>query len=103
NDVPRRESDFLGQDAIGARHDLDFAFYRIGLPSLVESHNDDGRAEASNFAGVAFETLFAFLEADRISDAFALDAFQSRFDHRPLRAVDHDRNPGDVRFSSNEV
>ena len=103
NDVLRWESDFPGEDAVGARTDLDFAFDGVRLSLLVESHNDYGRAEPSNLASVFRENLFAFLEADRIDDAFALNALQSRLDHGPPGAVDHDRNPRDVRFGSDQI
>ena len=38
------EADDLGQDAVAALADLDFALDRVGLPLLVERHDDDGGA-----------------------------------------------------------
>src|SRR5205823_4184214 len=45
----------------------------------------------------------AFLQADRVDDAFALKAFQARFDDFPLRGVHHDGDFGDVRLGSDEI
>jgi hypothetical protein len=49
------------------------------------------------------QRFFAFLQADGIDDSFALQAFQSGFQHRPLGAIDHHRNPRDVRLRSDVV
>ena len=37
-----------------------------------------------------------------IDDGFAGHTLQTRFDHIPLRAVDHHRHPGDVRFGGDQ-
>ena len=42
------------------------------------------------------ERLLAFLEADRVHDALALDALEAGLDDRPLRRVDHHRHARDV-------
>ena len=65
-------------------------------PLLVEGHHDDGGAVAADEPRLPPELLFAFLEADRVDDALALQALQAGLDHAPLGAVDHDRDPGDV-------
>src|SRR5207237_1187414 len=52
DDVFRREADFLGQDAIGSRTDSGLALERVGLPLLVERHDDDGGAVAADLFGV---------------------------------------------------
>ena len=41
--------------------------------------------------------LLAFLQADRVDDGLPLHALQPGKDHRPLRAVHHDRHPRDSR------
>ncbi len=43
------------------------------------------------------------MRRDGIDDALALDALQPGLDHRPLRAVDHDRHARDVRLARDEV
>ena len=48
DDVLRREADLLGQDAVGARADLDLALDGVGLALLVEGHDDHGRAVAAD-------------------------------------------------------
>ena len=50
-----------------------------------------------------FEYAFSFLEADRIDDAFALNAFEAGFNHLPSGAVEHDRNARDIRFGGNDI
>jgi hypothetical protein len=61
DDVFRREADFLGQQLVGARADLDLALDGVGLALLVERHHDDGgaiartsRACARNFSSPSF-------------------------------------------------
>jgi hypothetical protein len=74
------------------------ALDRIGLPDLIERHDDHGRAIGAALARKLEERPLAFLEADRVHDRLARHAFEARFDHAPLRAVDHYRNPGDIRL-----
>ena len=93
----------LDEQAVGALADRDLALDRVRLALLVERHHDDAGAVAAHGAGLLEERLLAFLEADRVDDALALDALQARLDHRPLRAVDHDRQPRDVRLGRDEV
>ena len=64
NDVLRWKAHFLREDAIRAGADLDLAIGRVGLPFLVECHDDHSRAVAANGSGVFLENLFAFFEAD---------------------------------------
>ena len=84
NDVLRREADLLRQNAVGALAHLGLALEGIGLALLVEGHHDDGRAIAANQHGLLHELLLAFLEADGVDHAFALDALQPGLDDRPL-------------------
>ena len=62
-------SGLLGQQAIGALADLDLARDGVGLPLLVERHDDHRRAVAPHRARLGEEVGFAFLEADRVDDA----------------------------------
>ena len=69
----------FGQHAIGARADLDFASCDVSAwPLFIERHHHHGRAVAANESRLLDEFLLAFLQADRIDDALALDAFQAR-------------------------
>ena len=72
-------------------------------PALVEGHHDDRRAVAADGPRLAQELVLALLETDRVGDRLALDAGQPGFDHRPLRAVHHDRQPGDFRLGGHHV
>ena len=91
------------EQPVRALADLDLACDRVGLAPFVEGHHDDRRAVAADEPRLAQEVVFALLEADRVGDRLALDALQPGFDHRPLRAVDHDRQPGDFRLGGDDV
>ena len=103
DDVLRREADLLGQDSIGALGNCHLVLDARGLAGLVEAHHQNGGTVASDKAGLLAESFLALLEADRVDDALALKAFQPRLDHRELRAVDHDRQPGDVGLGGDQV
>ena len=93
----------IGQQAIGALADLNLATGGVGLAAFVECHHDERRAVSPDDSCLAKEVLFAFLQADRVDDRLALDALQARFEHRPLRAVDHERQPRDLWLHRNDV
>ncbi len=103
DDVFGLETDFLDEDSIRARANLRLALERIGLARFVECHDDSRRAVAANEPGVMTECVFAFLERDRVDDGLALHAFEARFDHFPLRGIDHDRHARDVGLGSDEI
>ena len=103
DDVAGREADLLGQQPVGPLADGDLVVLGDGLAFLVEGHHDDRGAVALDQPGLFEELLLAFLEADRVDDRLALDALQARLDDRPLRAVDHDRDAGDVGLGGDQV
>ncbi len=103
DDVLGREADRLGQQLVGAGADIDLALDRLGLAGLVEGHDHDRRAVAQDAAGLVEERLLALLEADRVDHGLALDVLQPGLDHRPLRRIDHDRHPADVRLRANQA
>ena len=85
------EDDVLGREAvggeqvIGALADRDLALLGVGLAGLVERHHHHRGAIAADLGGDLEERLLAFLEADRIDDRLARNAFQPGLDHAPLR------------------
>ena len=103
DDVFRREADFVDQDIVGAFADFLLARFGIGLAGLVEGHHHHGGAVALAQFGVMDELLDAFLHADGVDDALALDALEAGFDHFPLGGVDHDRHAGDIRLAGDQV
>ena len=103
DDVGRIEAGVVDQDVVRARADGDLALDAVRLPLLVEGHHDHRGAVAPDERGLLAELLLAFLERDRVDDRFPLQALQPSLEHRPLRAVDHDRNPGDVGLGADEV
>ncbi len=103
DDVFRRETDFVHQDAVGAGADLHHAVGGVGLADFVEGHDHHGGAVAQTQARQFAEPVLALLHGDRIDDALALNDLQARLDHLPLGAVDHDRDAGDVGLGGHEV
>ncbi len=103
DDVFRREADFIDQDVVGAFADLFLARFGVGLAGFVEGHHHHGGTVAFAQLGVMDELLDAFLHADGVDDALALDALEAGFDHFPLGGVDHDRHAGDVRLAGNQI
>ena len=93
-----REPDDAGQQVVGAAQDGDPPLDGFRLALLVEGHDDDRGPVAPAEAGLAEELGLALLEGDRVHDALALELLQAGLDHRPLRAVDHDRDGRDVRL-----
>jgi hypothetical protein len=94
---------WFDQDVVGAGADLDLALERVGLALLVERHDHDRGAVAADLLRVLDERLDAFLHRDRVDDRLAGDALSGRLDHAPLRAVDHDRHPGDVGLRGDQL
>jgi len=103
DDVLRREIDLFGQEFVGAFANLDLALRGIRLPGLVECHDDDRGAVTQHLLRLLQKRPFAFLEADRVDDALALDAFEARLDHAPFGAVDHHRHFRDRWFGSEQI
>ncbi len=102
DDVLGRETD-AGQQVVGATADRHLALDRVRLPLLVEGHHHGARAVRHDPAGPVEELLLALLQADRVDHALALHAFQAGLEHRPLRAVDHDRDPGHLGLGRDQV
>ena len=98
-----REPGLLGQEPVRALADLDLPLGRLRLPLLVERHDDDRRAVASDHAGVLEEGLLPLLQRDRVDDALALQALEAGLDDRPPRAVDHDRQAGGLGLGGEQV
>ena len=96
------EDDVLGREAVGDEQlvgplaNLDLALLGVGLPGLVERHDDDGSAVGADLARGFEERPLALLHADRIDDRLARHAFEARLDHAPFGAVDHHRHARDV-------
>ena len=103
DDVLGLEADLVDEQAVGALADLHLAVGRVGLALLVEGHDDRAGAVAAHRARLGQEVLLALLEADRVDDALALHALEPGLDHRPARAVDHDRQPRDLGLGRHEV
>ena len=85
DDIFGREIRLVDQKPVGAGADLHLALDGVGLTGLVEGHHHHRRAIAPRQLRLLQEVGFAFLHADRIGDRFALQAFQTSFDHCPVR------------------
>ena len=98
DDVFRWEAHLFGKQTIGARADLELTLAGVGLSALVKRHHHHGRAVAAHQTRLLEEFLLAFLQADGIDDALALQATQARFQHFPLGRIKHHRHATDVRI-----
>ena len=103
DDVGRIEIRLLDQQAVGTLADLDLARDGVRLTGLVERHHDHARTIAVDGPRLLQKVLFALLQADRVDDALALQTLQAGFEDRPLRAVDDDRDPGDLRLGRDVI
>ncbi len=103
DDVGRGEAGPLRQQPVGALTDGHLPFDRVRLTLLVERHHDDARAVPPDDRRFLQEILLAFLQADGVDDALALHALQTGEDDGPFRAVDHDRNAGDLGLGRDVV
>ena len=103
NDVFGREPDFLDEDFVRPLANPHFVVQGSGLALFVKGHDYDGGSVEKSQPRLLLEYFGAFLQADRVDDAFALDYLQARFYDRPLRTIDHNRDPGDVGFRNHEV
>ena len=92
-----------GQQVVGAAADRHLPLDRVGLALLVEGHHHDAGAVAADPPGLRQEVLLALLQADRVDHALALHALQPGLEHAPPRAVDHDRDPGDLGLGGDVV
>ena len=90
------KAQFPGQHVVGTGADFDFPLPGVGLPLLVESHDDHRSPVAPRELRLPPEGLLALLQADRIDHGLALYAFEAGLDDRPFRGIDHDRNAADI-------
>ena len=103
DDVGRLDAGLLGEQPVGAVADRHLARAAVGLALLVEGHHHHAGAVALDGRRLRQEVGLPFLEADRVDDALALQALQAGLDDRPLRAVDHHRDPRHFRLGRDQV
>ena len=103
DDVGRVKANLVDQQPIGPVADLNLALDRLRLSLFVERHHDHTGPVAPNFAGLVEEVLLSLFEGDRVHDRLTLDALETGFDHRPLRAVHHDRDASDLGLGRDEA
>ena len=103
DDVGRFHAGLFREQLIGPAGDVDLVLDGDGLALFVEHHHHACRAVLSHQPGVGQELLFALLEADRVDDRLALHTLQARFQHGPVRAVDHHGHAGHVGLGGQQV
>ena len=103
DDVLGLEAGLLGEQPVGALGDGELALDRVGLALLVEGHDDHRGAVATGESRLAQELGLALLERERVDDGPALGRAQAGLDDRPLRRVDHEGHPADVRLGGEEA
>src|SRR5271166_290163 len=103
DDVFGRKADLVDQDSIGALADSDLVFVGCGLALLVEGHHHHGGTVLEHGGSVSAEFFFAFLERDRVDDALALQALQTRLDDFPFRGVHHEGHLGNLGLARQQL
>ena len=84
DDVVRIESDLIDEDAVSAFADADFLIIAGGLAVFIEGHDHHGGAVFHDVARLFPEVLLAFLERDRVDDAFSLQVLKALLEDFPL-------------------
>ena len=102
DDVLRCETGLLGEEPVGPLANRDFALGFGRLTLLIEGHDDDGGAVATDCLRLPEEILLPFFQADGVDDPLALEAFEARLEHLPVGTVDHHWNPGYLRLAREE-
>ena len=103
DDVLGHEAGAVDQQPDRTLEDLQLAFDGVGLPLLVERHHHDRRPVALDPPRLLEEVLLALLQADRVHDALALEAFQTRLEDVPLGRIDHHGHAGDLGLGGDQV
>ena len=103
NNILRREPDFLHQQIVAALADLDLAFKRIGLSLFVEGHHHHGSTITLNQTGLFKKASLAFLKRNGIYNPLPLQTTKTSFQHTPFRGIHHHRDPGNIRFRSDQI
>ncbi|OQA10353.1 MAG: hypothetical protein BWY67_01175 [Bacteroidetes bacterium ADurb.Bin397] len=103
NDILWKEMHFINQDIIGTFTDIDSALVCIGLTLFIKCHYYDSGPISFNFFCMGAECFFPFLHGNGIHNTFTLHAFQSCFNHTPLRRIDHDGKFRNVGFCSYKI
>jgi hypothetical protein len=103
DDVFGRKTDLVDEYPVGALADTDFFFVGRGLTLFVEGHYDYGSTVFRDGSGILAELFFAFLQRDRVHNAFALETFEARFDDLPFRGVHHEGHLGDLGLARQQL
>ena len=103
NNILWFEPHLIDQNPVGAFADLNSTFVVIGLALLIKGHHHHRRAVAFHFLGRFYKFFFAFFQRNRVHDALALHAFQTRFDDLPFRGVNHKRHAGNVWLGHEQI
>ena len=103
DDVGRIEPGAPREQPVRALADVDLSRDGVGLPCLVERHDDHAGAVAVDERGLVQEIGLAFLQADRVHDGLALHALEPGLDDRPFRTVDHERHTRHFRLGRDVV
>ena len=103
NDVLRSKTSLGDKQIVAALTDRLLLLQRVRLSGFVKGHHHDSSTIATTESGFLQKVCFAFLQADRVDDALALDILQATFKHLPFGRVDHDRDAADVRLRRDQT
>ena len=95
------EPHLFGQNLISTRTDFDFACLCIRLTLFIKSHHNDCSTITAYQFGLLDEFFLAFFHGNGVNNAFALNAFQTRFNDFPFGRVNHNRHARNVGFGGN--
>ena len=86
-----RQTIVLGRDPVEPPCDLQLALAGASLTFLVNHQRDHAGAKANRRRQRLIQPLAAVFQIDRVNDRFAAELFQSRFKHRRLCRIEHQR------------
>ena len=103
NDILWIKTNLFSKNFISAVTDLHFTLFGISLSYFIKRHYNYSCTIGFTGKCLFNKLCFPFFHGDGVHDATALYTFQSGFNDLEFRAVDHDRDLGNVRFALNEV
>ena len=99
NNITCRNICLFCEQTVHSAADLDSAIEGIRLTVFIECHTQQRGTETACFFRMFKENFFTFFEADGVDNAFPLRACKTCTDRLKVGGVDHDRDPGNIRFS----
>ena len=103
NYVFGREMHLLSEQLVCPFTNLYPTLVTVGLALLVKCHDHNSSAVSFNFFSPFDELFFTLFQTDGVHNGLPLHTLKPCLDNFPLRTVDHDRQPGDIRLRGHQV